>query len=349
MKNIKAKINPQNKYELIIQEPADANDTINLQKCEIDWIELIQIDKLQEMKQNWEKEKLQLENLYKDQVNNLKIEIQKQKNIFDTQIRDKEEEIKKLKRERFDNIKLLGEELEKWCNNEVEQHQMFILDYVDWFKDNKEEQGHKGDYIYKVYLNENKLETEILTSAMLEMKTEIKNENRAKKQKNEQHFKKLDTDRKNKNLEFAILVSELEWEQENDLPIKKVKEYDKMYIVRPPYLTTFLSIITALANKYKELIVKNKIEELKFENQKNILNLFEQMKNEILNNSIEKVKKNLSQISEENALIIKAGNNILEYTEKIQKKIKNIQEVHFQTIINKINNFKIQKITEQIQ
>ena len=46
------------------------------------------------------------------------------------------------------------------------------------------------------------------------------------KKKNADHYNKLDKDRKKKNCEYALLVSELEWDQPNDLPIKKVKEYE---------------------------------------------------------------------------------------------------------------------------
>ncbi|WP_261974277.1 DUF2130 domain-containing protein [Vaccinium witches'-broom phytoplasma] len=110
-----------------------------------------------------------------------------------------------------------------------------------------------------------------------------------KKRKNEQYFKKLDQDRKNKNLEFALLVSELEYDQENDIPVKKVPEYENMFIVRPSYLVVFLNIITALGRKHKELIMNYFQEKQEFKKEQKIKDDFQTMKNEILDNSFKNI------------------------------------------------------------
>ena len=68
---------------------------------------------------------------------------------------------------------------------------------------------------------------------------------------------KLDKDRIKKGCEYALLVSELEWNSDNDVPIKKVPEYEKMYVVRPQYFITFLSIVYSFGMKYKDLLVNS--------------------------------------------------------------------------------------------
>ncbi|TVY12169.1 DUF2130 domain-containing protein [Candidatus Phytoplasma pini] len=344
MKIIKAKINPDNKYELILQEKAYKNDKIDLKNCEIDWSRIIQSDIIQE------NEKKFREKIYNAQIetNQLEIKIQKQELEYEKKIQNQENKISQLKRERSNsNIKLLGENLEKWCDNEI-NNQILVLDNISWFKDNILVKNKKGDFIYKVYLNKNKLENEILTSVMLEMKTEIKNNNSNNKNKNSNYFRRLDSNRQNKNLEFAILVSELEWEQDNDLPIKKVNDYDKMYIVRPPYLITFLNIITALAMKYKELINNNRIQKIKFQSQQNIMNKFEKIKNEILDNYLQKIKNSLNKLFNNSQKIKESAKNILQNINEMEKETETILKKHFIKIIDKINNFKINEIINQI-
>ena len=54
------------------------------------------------------------------------------------------------------------------------------------------------------------------------------------KHKNEDFFEKLDKDRKNKNCEYAVLVSMLEANSDfYNQGIAEIYKYDKMYVVRP--------------------------------------------------------------------------------------------------------------------
>ena len=102
-------------------------------------------------------------------------------------------------------------------------------------KDNQIINGSKADYIFRDFSDDN-LE---IVSAIFDMKDETDSE--SKKKKNSDHFKKLDQDRKNKNCDYAILVSLLEPENElyNQGPIEVI-DYEKMYVVRPD---SFLFII----------------------------------------------------------------------------------------------------------
>lgn len=80
---------------------------------------------------------------------------------------------------------------------------------------------------------------------MFEMKNEM--DTTATKHKNEDFFKELDKDRKEKNCEYAVLVTMLEADNEyyNSGIVDVSYKYPKMYVVRPQF---FIPIITVLRN-----------------------------------------------------------------------------------------------------
>ena len=124
-------------------------------------------------------------------------------------------------------------------------------------KDNDIGEGSKGDYIYRE-CDENGNE---IISIMFDMKNE--NDKTATKQKNEHFLKELDKDRKQKNCEYAVLVSLLEMDSElyNSGIVDVSYMYDKMYVVRPQ---CFIPIITLLRNAaLKQAEVKNELMAIK--------------------------------------------------------------------------------------
>ena len=85
---------------------------------------------------------------------------------------------------------------------------------------------------------------------MFEMKNEA--DTTATKHKNEDFLKELDKDRKEKNCEYAVLVSLLEKDNELYTGINDVSyAYEKMYVIRPQF---FIPIITLLTNAAKKNI-----------------------------------------------------------------------------------------------
>ena len=84
---------------------------------------------------------------------------------------------------------------------------------------------------------------------MFEMKNEM--DETATKHKNEDFFKKLDTDRNTKKCEFAVLVSLLEPESElyNTGIVDVSHRYPKMYVIRPQF---FIPLITLLVQTSKK-------------------------------------------------------------------------------------------------
>lgn len=156
------------------------------------------------------------------------------------------------------STKMIGESLEQHCEIEFNKLRATAFQKAYFEKDNDARSGSKGDYVYKEVDDAG---NEIV-SIMFEMKNE--NDDTVNKKRNEDFFKELDKDRKEKKCEYAVLVSMLELDNElyNSGIVDVSHKYDKMYVVRPQF---FIPIITLLRNaamsalKYKaELaIVKN--------------------------------------------------------------------------------------------
>lgn len=276
-----------------------------------------------------------------------KIKLENEKNLLviteahNEERRVFEEEISNLKRARTSlSVKNIGEDLETWCDNEYHNQAIAGLDNVSWEKDNEVVGGTKADFIYKVYADNTKSDGVLLTSAILEMKSEDPNSTNT--QDINRILKKLDSDRNKKNIEYAILVSELGQTTSNTLLIKKVLEYEKMYIVRPEYFLTVLNIITSFGMKYKELLVQKELERIKFKDFEDILTEFETMKAEILTNSVKHINTQLETI-------IRQSDNIKSANEKILEAAELIINRHLKTVINKIEDFRINRVVNSIK
>ena len=120
-------------------------------------------------------------------------------------------------------------------------------------KDNDASSGSKGDYIYREFDEHG---TEII-SIMFEMKNE--GNTTSTKKKNKDYYKELDKDRKEKNCEYAVLVTLLEAENEyfNTGIVDESYEYEKLYVIRPQF---FIPMITLLRNAaFKSLEYKQEV------------------------------------------------------------------------------------------
>lgn len=274
---------------------------------------------------------------FKEKIHDLELDyIQK--------LHEKENEITRLQNDRTSlNIKRIGEDLEKWCNNEFTSYAQTGFINCTWDKDNiaiKEEgetKGSKADYIFRLFNDSSKMVE--LTSVACEMKSE---DPLSKNQKtNESHYAKLDKDRNKKKCEYALLISELEWDQANDVPIRKVVGYEKMYMVRPQYFIPFLSVLVSLANKYQDLILAKEKEEAKFEKTNEILAKFEKFKDDVINTLLERIIKSVTDINKQAKEINKAADSILATCAKIV-------DTQIEAVKNKIEKFDIVKISKSI-
>ncbi len=139
------------------------------------------------------------------------------------------------------STKMIGETLEQHCAIEFNRLRATAFRNAYFEKDNDARTGSKGDFIFREFDDEG---TEFI-SIMFEMKNEA--DETATKHKNEDFLKELDKDRKEKNCEYAVLVSLLEADNElyNGGIVDMSHRYPKMYVVRPQF---FIPIITLLRN-----------------------------------------------------------------------------------------------------
>ncbi len=141
------------------------------------------------------------------------------------------------------STKMVGESLEQHCMIEFNKLRMTAFPKAYFEKDNDASGGSKGDFIFREYIDDE--EKEELLSIMFEMKNEL--DETATKHRNEDFFAKLDKDRREKNCEYAVLVSLLEADNEyyNNGIVDVSYRYDKMYVIRPQF---FIPMITLLRN-----------------------------------------------------------------------------------------------------
>lgn len=165
------------------------------------------------------------------------------------------------------SVKMVGETLEQHCETEFNRLRAAAFRNAEFYKDNEAVEGTKGDYIYR----ERTEQGAELLSIMFEMKNQADGSTHVKR--NEDHFKKLDADRRKKGCEYAVLVSMLEPESElyNQGIVDVSYQYEKMYVIRPQF---FIPMITILRNaalaaaEYKdelELVRQQNIDVANFE------------------------------------------------------------------------------------
>ena len=200
------------------------------------------------------------------------LKAQTEKDKYENLLKLKEEEIAHYKEFKSKmSTKMVGESLEQHC--EIEFNKLRATGFQNAYseKDNDAKTGSKGDFIYRDKDDEG---VEFI-SIMFEMKNEM--DTTATKKKNEDFFKELDKDRREKGCEYAILVSLLEPENElyNSGIVDVSHKYPKMYVIRPQF---FIPIITLLRNaalnsleyKHELAVIKNpNIDISNFENEMN--------------------------------------------------------------------------------
>ncbi len=229
----------------------------------------------------------------------------------------KDDEIARLKDFKLKmSTKMVGESLEQHCENEFNKCRSSAFPNAYFEKDNDASTGTKGDYVYREVDDEG----EEIVSIMFEMKNE--NDMTASKKKNEDFLAKLDKDRKNKNCEYAVLVSLLESDSDyyNSGIVDMSYKYPKMFVVRPQF---FIIIITLLKNlgldalKYKKelTLMKNQniditnfeqsMEDFKIGFSKNFQNASKQFQN-----AIKEIDKSIVNLEKTKKALLSSENNL---------------------------------------
>lgn len=196
------------------------------------------------------------------------LEIEQARKSAQDLIRYKDEEIERLRdmKARL-STKMVGESLEQHCETQFNQLRATAFPHAYFEKDNDASDGTKGDFIFREC---DEAGNEIV-SIMFEMKNE--NDTTATKHKNEDFFKKLDSDRKKKGCEYAVLVTLLEPESElyNTGIVDVSYRYEKMYVIRPQFFIPMITLLrnaamNALAYKQElELVRQQNIDVTEFE------------------------------------------------------------------------------------
>lgn len=214
------------------------------------------------------------------------------------------------------STKMVGENLEKHCENEFNTIRAMAFPNAYFEKDNDASGGSKGDYIFKDITDDG---VEFI-SIMFEMKNEM--ETTEKKHKNEDFFAKLDKDRTEKQCEYAVLVSLLETENElyNTGIVDVSYRYPKMYVIRPQF---FIPIISLLRNaalnsiQYKREIIEYRNQNIDISNFENQLISFQTTfgKNYALagdkfNNAINEIDKAISNLTKVKENLLSSENQL---------------------------------------
>ena len=239
------------------------------------------------------------------------------KTQYEGALKLKDEEIDRLKDLKSKlSTKMVGETLEQHCQTEFNRLRAAAFQNAYFEKDNDARTGSKGDYIYR----ENDEHGNEIISIMFEMKNE--NETTATKHKNEDFFKELDKDRREKNCEYAVLVTLLEADSElyNTGIVDVSYKYDKMYVIRPQF---FIPIITLLRNaalnslKYKQelAIVRNQnIDITHFEeNMENFKQAFArnyELASKKFSTAIEEIDKTITHLQKTKEALLSSENNL---------------------------------------
>lgn len=246
--------------------------------------------------------------------------LEAQRTDYEARLRDKDEIIayyKDLKARQ--STKMVGESLEQHCQAEFEKVRALGFRNSYFEKDNAvSATGSKGDFIYREY-DDDGME---VVSIMFEMKAEMETTAEKQKHKNENFFKELDKDRREKKCEYAVLVSLLELDSElyNQGIVDVSHRYDKMYVIRPQFMVPLITLIRNEAMRsvdYRHeledlrsssvdlLRLESDIEDFKAKFGKNATSATEKIQG-----AIDGIDKTIAQLEKIKASLMTAGNQV---------------------------------------
>ena len=259
--------------------------------------------------------KLKGEIASKDNENKLKTQALKEQ--YEEKIKLKDEQIEYYRDFKAkQSTKMVGESLEQHCDYEFNKIRASAFPNAYFEKDNDARSGSKGDFIFRD-MDENGTE---FISIMFEMKNET--DTTSTKKKNEDFFKELDKDRREKNCEYAVLVSLLEIDNElyNTGIVDVSYKYPKMYVVRPQF---FIPIITLLRNaamnslEYRQELETIRHQNIAISNFEEKMNLFKEgfsrnyrLASDKFQTAIDEIDKSISHLQKIKDALISSENNL---------------------------------------
>lgn len=243
----------------------------------------------------------------------------KEKNLienYEDKIKSRDEQISYYKDFKArQSTKMIGESLEVHCHNEFNKLRPLFKN-VYFEKDNDAKTGSKGDFIFR----ETDEEGTPIISIMFEMKNEA--DETATKHKNEDFLKELDKDRKEKDCEYAVLVSLLEIDNEfyNTGIVDMSHKYPKMYVIRPQFFIPLITLLRGAAlnalgyKKELELVQNQNIDISHFEEN---MNAFKEgfsrnyrLASEKFKKAIEEIDKTIDHLQKTKEALLSSENNL---------------------------------------
>ncbi len=257
-----------------------------------------------------------LEGKIQSKDNEAQVREQSLRSQYENILKFKEEEIAHYKdlKSRM-STKMVGETLEQHCEIEFNKLRATGFQNAYFEKDNDARTGSKGDYIFR----ESSDGVEFI-SIMFEMKNEM--ETTATKKRNEDFFKELDKDRREKNCEYAVLVSLLEPDNElyNSGIVDVSHRYPKMYVIRPQF---FIPMITLLRNaalnslQYKQELAVIRNQNIDITHFEEDMNKFKdsfarnyRLASEKFKKAIEEIDKTIDHLQKTKDALLSSENNL---------------------------------------
>ena len=245
--------------------------------------------------------------------------LMKEKNMKETyeeKLKDREEQISYYRDFKAkQSTKMIGESLEVHCSNEFNKlRPLFANAYFE--KDNDARSGSKGDFIYRDYDDEG-ME---FVSVMFEMKNEA--DMTATKHRNEDFFKELDKDRREKKCEYAVLVSLLEIDNDyyNEGIVDVSHKYEKMYVIRPQFFIPLITLIRGMAMnslKYKKELLMIQNQNIDISHFEDNLNTFKEgfarnyrLASDKFKKAIDEIDKTIDHLQKTKEALLSSENNL---------------------------------------
>lgn len=238
------------------------------------------------------------------------------KETYEEKLKDREEQISYYRDFKAkQSTKMIGESLEVHCSNEFNKlRPLFSNAYFE--KDNDARSGSKGDFIYRDYDDEG-ME---FVSIMFEMKNEA--DMTATKHKNEDFFKELDKDRREKKCEYAVLVSLLEIDNDyyNEGIVDVSHKYEKMYVIRPQFFIPLITLIRGMAMnslKYKKELLMIQNQNIDISHFEDNLNTFKEgfarnyrLASDKFKKAIDEIDKTIDHLQKTKEALLSSENNL---------------------------------------
>ena len=267
--------------------------------------------------QNRTTEIVELNSRLQNQEAERKLSEQAMKEMYEAELRFKDDQIIQLKdfKARM-STKMVGESLEQHCLDEFNKIRMTAFPRAEFGKDNDASSGSKGDFIYREK-SEDGVE---FISIMFEMKNEM--DTTKTKHKNEDFFKELDKDRREKDCEYAVLVTLLEPDSElyNSGIVDVSYRYEKMYVIRPQLFIPMITLLrnaalNSLAYQRELAVIKNQQVDIK--NFEDNMNAFKdafgrnyRLASEKFNKAIEEIDKTIDHLQKTKEALLSSENNL---------------------------------------